>query len=252
MKKIAALSLFLLCLFVVFAGLSLTRTQLEEVAPQSSSLEKKSTPRTAPMQKQTSVLGTGEELATVIKVVDGDTIRLGDGRTVRYIGIDTPETVDLRKPVQCFGNEAALKNKELVEGKQVRLEKDVSETDRHGRLLRYIYVDNLFINDHLVRQGYAYASSYPPDVKYQVQFVNAQKEARENNRGLWSACADETSVSTDSSQPEVKGTKTGDMDCTDFPNQEQAQAFYISQGGPAKDPHRLDQDHDGVACESLP
>jgi micrococcal nuclease len=120
----------------------------------------------------------------VIRVIDGDTIEIEGGQKVRYIGIDTPETVDPRKPVQCFGIEASNKNKELVEGKKVVLEKDVSETDKYGRLLRYIYVDGLFVNDHLVREGYAYAYTYPPNVKYTDQFLEAQKEAKENNRGL--------------------------------------------------------------------
>lgn len=124
----------------------------------------------------------------VKRVIDGDTIELADGRKVRYIGMDTPETVDPRQPVQCFGKEASEKNKELVEGKQVRLEKDVSETDKYGRLLRYVFIGDLFVNDYLVRQGYASVATFPPDVKYQEQFLQAQKEARENNRGLWSTC----------------------------------------------------------------
>ncbi|XOB46405.1 MAG: thermonuclease family protein [Candidatus Nealsonbacteria bacterium] len=129
-----------------------------------------------------------EETYLVIKVIDGDTIEIEKGYKVRYIGIDTPETVHPSKPVECFGIEASNKNKELVEGKKVRLEKDVSETDKYGRLLRYVYVNDVFVNDYLVRQGYAYASTYPPDVKYVEQFVQAQREARENDRGLWAAC----------------------------------------------------------------
>ncbi|MGC8944459.1 MAG: thermonuclease family protein [Minisyncoccia bacterium] len=124
----------------------------------------------------------------VTRVIDGDTIEIENGKKVRYIGIDAPETVDPRKPVQCFGIEAYKKNKELVEGKRVRLEKDVSETDKYGRLLRYVYVDKIFVNEYLVREGYAYVSTFPPDVKYQDLFLQAQREARENNRGLWSAC----------------------------------------------------------------
>ncbi len=126
--------------------------------------------------------------AKVVRVIDGDTIEVairGSLYKVRYIGIDTPETVHPQNPVEYFGKEATRKNRELVEGKIVRLEKDVSETDKYGRLLRYVWVDDIFVNDYLVRQGYAYAYTYPPDVKYAEQFVQAQKEARENNRGLW-------------------------------------------------------------------
>jgi len=124
----------------------------------------------------------------VTRVIDGDTIEIEGGKKVRYLGIDTPETVDPRKPVQCFGIEASNANKKLVLGKRVKLEKDISETDKYGRLLRYVYVDDIFVNDYLVRNGYAYAVTFPPDVKYQQQFLEAQKEARENKRGLWSAC----------------------------------------------------------------
>lgn len=130
----------------------------------------------------------------VTKVIDGDTIEIEGGVRVRYIGIDTPETVHPSRPVQCFGREASNKNKELVEGKFVKLEKDVSETDKYARLLRYIYVGDVFINDFLVREGYAYSSSYPPDIKHQDQFLAAQIEARENNRGLWGSCSGQTSV----------------------------------------------------------
>ena len=131
---------------------------------------------------------TLRQSAKVRRVIDGDTIEIESGQRVRYIGIDTPETVDPRKTVQCFGQEAAAKNRELVEGKTVELEKDVSETDKYGRLLRYVYFDNVFVNDYLVRQGYAYASSYPPDVRYQDQFTQAQSEAQQSGSGLWSAC----------------------------------------------------------------
>jgi len=85
-------------------------------------------------------LRANRERAKVIKVVDGDTIKLEDGRAVRYIGIDTPETVHPSKPVQCYGKEASDKNRELVEGKEIELEKDVSEVDKYGRLLRYIWI----------------------------------------------------------------------------------------------------------------
>jgi len=129
--------------------------------------------------------------ATVTRVVDGDTIEVNLGGTiykVRYIGIDTPETVHPSEPVECFGQEASDRNSELVEGKTVRLEKDVSETDKYGRLLRYVWVGDIFVNDYLVRHGYAYAYTYPPDVKHQEQLRQAQREAIENNRGLWAVC----------------------------------------------------------------
>ena len=127
-------------------------------------------------------------LVKVVRVVDGDTIEIEGGEKVRYIGIDTPETVDPRKPVQCFGVEASKKNKEMVEGKMVRLEKDITDRDKYNRLLRYIWLDDVFVNLELVKQGFAYSYSYPPDIKYQDQIVNAQQEAKAAIRGLWSAC----------------------------------------------------------------
>jgi len=130
-----------------------------------------------------------EELYLVTKVIDGDTIEIEGGKRVRYIGIDTPETVDPNRPTGCYGKEASNKNSELVLNKKVRLVKDVSDTDRYDRLLRYVYIDDTFINDYLVKEGYAKASTYAPDVKFSEQFAASEREARENKRGLWgSAC----------------------------------------------------------------
>jgi len=126
--------------------------------------------------------------ATVVKVVDGDTIDVnisGQVYRVRYIGIDTPETVDPNQTVEPFGPEASSKNKELVAGKVVRLEKDVSETDKYDRLLRYVYVGDLFVNAELVRLGYARATAYPPDTKYQSLFVSLEQQAKAARRGMW-------------------------------------------------------------------
>ncbi len=126
--------------------------------------------------------------ASVTRVIDGDTIEVeieGESYKVRYIGIDTPELHHPTKPVGYFAQEAYEKNRELVEGQTVFLEKDVSETDQYGRLLRYVYVGDIFVNAYLVQQGYALVSTYPPDVKYQERFLELQREAREAGRGLW-------------------------------------------------------------------
>lgn len=139
------------------------------------------------------LVGTLEgERATVTRVIDGDTIEVeinGRREEVRYIGINTPESY------QPFGAEATAKNQELVAGKEVRLVKDVSERDKYGRLLRYVYVGDLFVNAELVKQGYANASAYPPDVKYSELFKNLEREAREANRGLWALSSEEESAS---------------------------------------------------------
>jgi len=137
---------------------------------------------------ETPTSSSVSETFKVTRVVDGDTIEIEGGEKVRYIGIDTPETVDPRKPIQCFGIEASKKNKELVEGKTVRLEKDITDRDKYSRLLRYVWIDNLFVNLELVKQGFASSYSYPPDIKYQEEFLAAETEAREAERGLWKAC----------------------------------------------------------------
>ncbi len=130
-----------------------------------------------------------ERYFLVTRVVDGDTVQIETGQKVRYIGVDTPETVQPNKAVQCFGKEAANKNKELVLNKKVRLVKDVSETDKYGRLLRYVYLsDEIFVNLQLVKDGYATAATFPPDVKFSKIFVEAEREARAMEKGLWGAC----------------------------------------------------------------
>jgi len=135
----------------------------------------------------------GAVAAQVVNVVDGDTIDVAiNGRTVRirYIGIDTPETVDPSRPVQPFGKEASARNRELVAGKVVYLEKDVSETDRFGRLLRYVWLDaDTMVNAVLVAEGLAQVSTFPPDVKYVDLFLDLQRKAREQGRGLWAGAS---------------------------------------------------------------
>lgn len=155
----------------------------------------------------TPVSSPSFEIIKVTRVIDGDTIELENGQRVRYIGIDTPETVDPRKPIQCFGVESAKKNRELVEGKTVRLEKDITDKDKYGRLLRYVYLGDLFVNLELVKEGFAHSYTYPPDVKYQAEILEAERQAREAKRGLWRACP---LVSPTVSSPSVRGQTTTD------------------------------------------
>ena len=122
------------------------------------------------------------EKARVTEVIDGDTIIIDTGHTVRYIGIDTPE---LHPVPEAYGREARLENRQLVEGKEVTLERDVSETDRYGRLLRYVYVDETFVNGELVRLGLAEAKAYPPDTRHQDMLEQMESEARQAGRGMW-------------------------------------------------------------------
>ena len=104
---------------------------------------------------------------------------------MRYLGIDAPETVHPSKPVEYFGREATEKNRELVEGKRVKLEKDAQDRDEYGRLLRYVWLDDIMVNAELVRLGYAYSYSLPPNAKYQKLFLQLEREAREQGLGLW-------------------------------------------------------------------
>ena len=128
----------------------------------------------------------GGVLKTVVSVVDGDTIKIEGGEIVRYIGMNTPETVAPGRDIECMGREASGKNKDLVQGKIVELEKDVSERDRYGRLLRYIWIGDTLINEVLVRSGFASVATYPPDVKYMSKFIEAQRLAVSEKKGLWS------------------------------------------------------------------
>jgi micrococcal nuclease len=125
---------------------------------------------------------------TVVRIVDGDTIHVRIGgrlERVRYIGVNTPEVHHPTKGEEPGGREAAEVNRRLVTGQAVRLELDVQERDRYGRLLAYVWVGNVMINAELVRLGYAQVMTIPPNVRYQAMFLKLQREAREAGRGLW-------------------------------------------------------------------
>lgn len=143
------------------------------------------------------ILGVYDEVSqenqTVTDIVDGDTLKIninGKIETVRLLSIDTPETKDPRKPVECFGREAANKLKELTLGKTVLLETDSmqGDRDRYGRLLRYLYLlDGTFINAQMVKSGYAFA--YTEIKSDHMEYMqNLELEAQTNNSGLWGEC----------------------------------------------------------------
>jgi micrococcal nuclease len=211
--------------------------------------------------------------AVVTRVIDGDTIevRVNDTRfTVRYIGIDAPETKGT--PAQtCLSRQATAANKALVQGKTLRLERDVSEFDKYGRLLRYAYLpDGKMVNESLVLNGFALSATYPPDVKYVDLLAEAQQTAREQKIGLWSKCPQLVAASakafvpeqspviaaTNVPQPEAPAAASNcdpsypticippgspDLDCPDIPYRR----FEVKP----PDPHRFDGDHDGIGCE---
>lgn len=119
------------------------------------------------------------EQAVVISVIDGDTVELADGRRVRYLGIDTPESGEY------YAENATARNKELVEGKMVELQSGKRDQDEYGRLLRYVYVDGIFVNAELVAQGYATAYIFDPDDRYSQVLVQLEQYAKLRGRGLW-------------------------------------------------------------------
>jgi len=151
---------------------------------------------------QTGVEETPNDLYEVISITDGDTIKVdinGETETLRLIGMDTPETVDPRKPVQCFAVEASDKAKEILSGQNVKLEADStqSERDKYGRLLRYVFLeDGTLINAKLIEDGYAFNYIYEP-FQFMKQFDYLEKQAKENRTGLWS---DKCNYYSDSTQ----------------------------------------------------
>lgn len=190
--------LFGLALGIVAAYISANYPSLLPTVPATPTI----TPTVAASPSATPAASHGGEFATVVSVVDGDTIKIEGGEVVRYIGINTPETVAPNKPVECFGKEASAKNKELVHGKVVELTRDVSQRDRYGRLLRYVWIGDTMINEVLVREGFAQVSTYPPDVAKTDILLEAQRLAREEEKGLWRACPPSTPT------PKINNTAT--------------------------------------------
>src|SRR3989344_8509866 len=283
MSKRKSLLLFSLFLNMVFIFVFVSRLQkplvreLSDVNILQSSQENSAS--TSEVMGERVVNINNGSTAKVIKVIDGDTVAVflqgqsfsgrEDGETVRYIGIDAPEISQVEN---CFSEEAKRKNEELVLGRQVRLERDVSERDRYGRLLRHVDVsksnskskseNEAFVNEYLVKEGYALGATYPPDVKYQLLFKEAEKEAREERRGLWSSCQEEVSdvskvPNEDDNVTVNQSTDTiecslNKYNCSDFKTQAEAQGVFETCGGVANDVHKLDRDGDGKVCESLP
>lgn len=228
-------------------------------------------PKPTPMPASASKLKPSGpmQIAQVVSITDGDTIRVQFGGTeyrVRYIGMDTPET---HFGTEWLGPEAAQANADLVAGRQVVLEKDVSETDEFGRLLRYVWLHDdgtwLLVNLELLREGFAQVATYPPDVKYiDPWFLDAQREARDAGIGLWagepgvsepgatatpapSTPLGFTSGSCEPSYPDICiPIGAADLDCGDI----SARRFRVLWDVPNPDPMRFDGERDGIGCES--
>ncbi|HET8523739.1 MAG TPA: thermonuclease family protein [Thermomicrobiales bacterium] len=215
--------------------------------------------------------------ATFVDIVDGDTIkvRIDDARkdnriyTVRLIGIDTPETnYSYGNHPECYGKEASKRTESLLVAAvndQVWLEKDVSETDKNGRLLRYVWYTSTIdgkvhlLNEQLVREGYALAKTYRPDTARQEELDAAEKEAIRNAAGMWLSCDASVSMDPDKEDANRGPDKTPidrtkvpaeveeDAACSLFDTYEQAQEFLAVFPELAD---MIDTDHDGIACET--
>lgn len=174
-------------LFIIVASMLLSPEGREELRTIVGEYSQETLGISTPLPSE---LAEGE--AYVTKVVDGDTIKVllpsGETETVRLIGINTPETKDPRRPVECFGKEASAKAQELMEEKIITLEEDKSQgdRDRYGRLLRYVFnQDSSNINQQLIKEGYAYEYTYNNPYRYQEDFQEAERQAQEGEKGLW-------------------------------------------------------------------
>jgi micrococcal nuclease len=175
--------------------------------------------------------------------------------------MDTPETKAPNTPVEFMGPQAAAANAGLVDGKTVHLERDVSETDSFGRLLRYVWLDRgeqgwLLVNLRLVERGFAQAATFPPDVRYQELFVTAQRTARGNETGLWAPT--EAPAAKATRAPAAKPAASAKPKPTRLPVVEvyyanctearAAGAAPMHKGDPGYR-EEMDRDRDGIACE---
>lgn len=259
---------------IMLGGLLASCTSDTGAAPNPATTKISDAPAAANAAAPAPPQPTGNRFAaTVVRVVDGDTLEVtfaGRKETIRMLLIDTPETVHPDKPVQPFGPEASALVKGLMPaGSTIEVEKDVSERDKYGRYLAYVYVGGKSVQELLLEKGLArVAYVYAPNVKYVDRYRAIQAKAQAAGVGIWSV---ENYVTAEGFSAGAKGTGSGatapappppptaydpngpDRDCSDFTTQAEAQAFYEAAGGPAKDPHKLDgSDRDGRVCETLP
>jgi micrococcal nuclease len=193
-------------------------------------------------------------LYPVVRVVDGDTIAVRvDNKTevVRMIGVNTPEVVDPRQKVECFGKEASAKTKEWLVGKKVRLEADATQGDRdkYGRELRYVWQeDGVLVNQELIAQGYGFEYTYSLPYRYREDFLKVQKEAQLNKRGLWAegACHQFESKPLVKPTPDLRQFSCDcQKSCTELSSCEEAY-YQLEKCG-----CKLDGDGDRVPCELI-
>ncbi|MGG4169166.1 thermonuclease family protein [Rossellomorea vietnamensis] len=243
----------------------------ERLAEEQAAKEKAEAEKVKEQQELADTFGMEEVL--VSRVVDGDTVELKDGRKVRFIGVNTPESTTRTEE---YGKEASNYTTEKLEGKTVWLQKDVSETDRYNRSLCLIWLEvpkddmdeeeirTKMFNADLVLNGYAEPSTYNPDVKYSEYFVKFAREAREKGTGLWAYGENGTTKGDLDPKEEKKTTRTSNSSpsaTTEEPAATQQQEYYQNctelrkvypDGVPSDHPayaRKHDRDKDDWACE---
>lgn len=245
-----------LIVFLSFiAGLLIGAVIFNNASPQKKEQEVKSAiVSVKPTQTLSLTQPPKENLYQVVKVIDGDTIVVnidGKDEVIRLIGIDSPESVDPRKDVQCFGKEATEEAKRHLIGKKISLESDPTQGDRdkYKRLLRYVFLeDGQNFNKLMIELGYAHEYTYKTPYKYQTEFKEAENKAREKKIGLWAdnACANPSQSLQGPTSSNGNFSCVGKTTCGQMESCEEAH-FYLNNCGL----NRLDADKDGVPCESL-
>lgn len=267
---------------------ALAKQQAEEQAKKEAEAKQQAEEKAkqdAAQKEQQTAASLGLVAATISRVVDGDTVQLSTGEKVRFVGVNTPESTTRH---ETYGKEASNYTTSKLQGKSVWLQKDVSETDRYGRLLRIIWlaiptndmdeneIRSKMFNADLVLNGYAEPSTYPPDVKYSDSFVKFAREARTANKGLWaygangttkgdldpknstsasasSSTSSSSSTQSSSSAPAASAAPAPASGGTEiFANCTELRKKY-PQGVPASHPAyqaKMDRDHDNYACET--
>jgi micrococcal nuclease len=257
--------LLLLVALLVLAGCGASPADQQSDAPRAQTVHKEHMERDIWMDDPDDA-----EEAELVEAIDGDTAKFkidGKVETVRFLLIDTPETKHPKLGAQPMGKEASeFTRKMLEEADRITLEYDVEKRDKYDRVLAYVYADGVNVQEALLKKGLARVGYVYESRRHLDAFREAEQMAKEKKLGVWQCpgyvtdkgfdedkwCKDGAEEKPDTGYTGPYNPNGPDRDCSDFATQAEAQAFYEAAGGPERDPHRLDPDKDGVACESLP
>jgi|SRR5690606_37736402 len=253
--------LLLLVALLVLAGCGASPADQQSDAPRAQTVHKEHMERDIWMDDPDDA-----EEAEFVEAIDGDTAKLridGKVETVRFLLIDTPETKHPELGAQPMGKEAsAFTRNMLEEADRITLEYDKEKRDKYDRVLAYVYADGQNVQLALLKKGLARVGYVYESRRHLNTFREAEQMAKEKKLGIWQCPGYVTENGFDKTKwcepmvgnkdPRSNNPQGPDRDCSDFKTQAEAQAFYEAAGGPDRDPHRLDPDKDGVACESLP